>query len=52
MFLWHFQLLLLVGAGVEKGHLINGVVTSRRKKGDRIALWTSTRDEEANLDIW
>ena len=37
---------------MEKSGKINGAVVSRRKKGDRISLWTSTRKEKTNLEIW
>ena len=46
------QLLLLIGGGMEQFDNVNGVVVSRRKKGDRIALWTNNRSEEASLKVW
>ena len=31
---------------------INGIVVSRRKKGDRIAVWTRSRSKEACQKVW
>ena len=48
----HTKLMALIGEHMSKSHLVNGAVVSRRKKGDRIALWTSKKNKKANLDIW
>ena len=46
------QLMALIGEHMSKSHLVNGAVVSRRKKGDRISLWTGKKSKKANLDIW
>jgi hypothetical protein len=49
--IWEELLLALVGGVVESGHAVNGAVVSRRKKGDRVALWTSKKSAKVNLNI-
>ena len=44
--------MLVGGWAGERSDQINGAVVSRRKKGDRISLWTNTRRERVNLEIW
>ena len=46
------QLLAMIGGVIESGHSVNGAVVSRRKKGDRVALWTSKKSAKINLNIW
>lgn len=46
------QLLMLIGGGMEQFDNVNGVVVSRRKKGDRIALWTRKRAETSSIKVW
>ena len=46
------QLLMLIGGGMEQFDDVNGVVVSRRKKGDRIALWTRRRTTSSSLKVW
>ena len=46
------QLLMLIGGGMEQFDNVNGVVVSRRKKGDRISLWTKKRTKKASLKVW
>ena len=46
------QLLMVIGGGMEQFDDINGIVVSRRKRGDRIALWTRTRSREASQKVW
>lgn len=43
---------MLIGGCMNKRSLVNGVVVSRRKKGDRIALWTGHKEKGANIEIW
>ena len=45
------QLLSLIGDQFEKPNQICGAVVSRRKKGDRIALWTSNKERRDNIQI-
>ena len=37
---------------MEQFDNVNGVVVSRRKKGDRIALWTKKKAKKASLKVW
>ena len=46
------QLLAMIGGLIQSCHAINGAVVSRRKKGDRVALWTRKKSVKVNLDIW
>ena len=46
------QLLAMIGGLIQNCHAINGAVVSRRKKGDRVALWTCQKSVNVNLDIW
>lgn len=46
------QLLMLIGGGMEQFDNVNGVVVSRRKRGDRIALWTRERAETSSIKVW
>ena len=50
--LLYIQLLAMIGGVIESSHAVNGAVVSRRKKGDRVALWTSKKSAKINLDIW
>jgi hypothetical protein len=47
----YIQLLAMIGGVIESSHAVNGAVVSRRKKGDRVALWTSKKSAKINLDI-
>jgi translation initiation factor 4E len=49
---WEELLLAMIGGVIESSHAVNGAVVSRRKKGDRVALWTSKKSAKINLDIW
>ena len=46
------QLLAMIGGVIHSCHAVNGAVMSRRKKGDKVALWTSKKSTKINLDIW
>ena len=46
------QLLMLIGGGMEQFDNVNGVVVSRRRKGDRIALWTKKKSKSSSLRVW
>ena len=46
------QLMALIGEHMPQASMVNGAVVSRRKKGDRIALWTTRKDKKANLGVW
>ena len=34
---------------MDKKNLVNGVVVSRRRKGDRIAIWTNQKGKKSNV---
>lgn len=46
------QLIAMIGGLIHNSNAINGAVMSRRKKGDRVALWTRKKSSKVNLDIW
>jgi translation initiation factor 4E len=48
---WEELLLAMIGGLIQSCHAINGAVVSRRKKGDRVALWTRKKSVKVNLDI-
>lgn len=48
---WMETLLLLIGDQMKKPTHICGAVVSRRKKGDRIALWTRSKHKYPNMLI-
>ena len=42
----------MIGGAIHSYVEVNGAVVSRKKKGDRVALWTSKKTAKINLDIW
>lgn len=42
----------MIGGYIDSFDEVNGAVVSRRKKGDRIALWTCHRSKKVNLNVW
>jgi translation initiation factor 4E len=46
---WENLVLALVGETLDTNDDITGAVVSRRKAGDRCAIWTKNRDDEASI---
>jgi len=46
---WENLCLALVGETLDVGEEVTGAVVSRRKAGDRIAIWTRNRDDETSI---
>jgi len=44
---WENLVLSVIGETLDNNDEICGVVISRRKMGDRIAVWNKNRDDEA-----
>lgn len=49
--LWQNLLVCLVGENIDSGDEVTGAVLSKRRGGDRIAIWNRSRDEKTVLAL-